>query len=143
MYLQGLWQKESFSPFAHRGTFVKSRVCVKKMKMQEEVQVDWPWANDAFIVMGENNKHNWPAFHISAVSGCQSWCLFSPLFSSFLKAIRAESEALKDIPVNLGLSAKSPSPYVSFFQFQLKWVSALQPLVWDSKLLILAAKQLP
>lgn len=78
---------------------MKSRICVKEMKMQEEVQLDWPWANDAFIVTVENNKHNWPAFHISAISATSGVFLF--LFPSFFPQ-QVKSEALKDISVNLG-----------------------------------------
>lgn len=50
--LQGLWQEENLSLFTPRCTFAKSTACVRERKMQEEVQMDWPWANDAFIVRG-------------------------------------------------------------------------------------------
>lgn len=89
-----------------------------------EVQVDWPWANDAFIFKRKNNKHNWPAFHIRPISvrfASQPVCFsFFPL-CFFSRPWEAKAKLWRTLlwtwgPVQRLQRAQSPS--VSFLQFQ-------------------------
>lgn len=116
-----------FSFYALMDLLYKVKLFFYKVKMEEDVQLDRPWANDAdFYQTGEkiNLKilNNWLAFHTKPI--CIS---FSSLtFFFFFKAMSDASEDLKDSAVTLGLSAKSLSPPVSFLQFQTE-VGFLSP----------------